>query len=83
MTVYVDDMAIYKSNKLWFHLMSDEEDDREIHVFAAKIGLKRTWFQGDHYDIVEKKREHAIELGAIPVKPQKLVEIRRQKRANK
>ena len=82
MTVYVDDMAISKSGKLWFHLMSDE-DGREIHVFAARLGLKRSWFQEDHYDIVEKKREHAIELGAIPVKPQKLVEIRRQKRANK
>ena len=55
MTVYVDDMVINSGDKVWYHLMSDTEDE-EIHNFALKLGLKREWFQEDHYDIVESKR---------------------------
>ncbi len=41
----------------------------ELHTMAAKIGLKRSWFQTQsivmHYDLVPSKRAHAIKLGAI------------------
>lgn len=77
--IYVDDMAISRSGELWFHLMSDK-DDEEIHAFAVKLGLKRIWFQSDHYDVVKSKQRRAIELGATLVGPEKLVEIRKQKR---
>ena len=81
MTIFIDDAAIPKSGKKWYHLMSDG-DDNEIHQFAAKIGLKREWFHVDHYDLVSGKRQQAIDLGAQPVAALKLVEIRKQKRAN-
>lgn len=41
----------------------------ELHAFALRIGLKRSWFQVSrtcmHYDLVPSKRAHAIKLGAI------------------
>jgi hypothetical protein len=43
----------------------------ELHAFAARIGLRREWFQSkpgrpenDHYDLTSPGRELAIELGA-------------------
>ena len=32
------------------HLVSDTSLE-ELHRFAQGIGLKREWFQGDHYDL--------------------------------
>jgi hypothetical protein len=43
----------------------------ELHDMAAKIGLKRCWFQNkpghQHYDLRETKRTLAIANGATPV----------------
>ena len=47
----------------WSHLVSDESYD-ELHGFAKKLGIPRRAFQGDHYDIPERLRDRAIELGA-------------------
>ena len=47
------------------HLLADTID--ELHAFAAKIALKRSWFQdgsAPHYDLVASKREAAVRLGA-------------------
>ena len=77
--IYVDDMAIKAKGRVWYHLMSDTDGD-EIHDFAYRLGLKRHWFHTDHYDITRQQRLKAIGLGAIPCKPNKLVEIRREKR---
>jgi len=77
--IYVDDWGMKVQNQNWYHLMSDTEDD-EIHIFAKKLGLKREWFQVDHYDIAGSKRQQAIKLGAIQVKPEDLVKIRKDKR---
>lgn len=47
MTVYVDDAGIpatvgpYKSR--WSHLTADTRE--ELHEFAARLGLRREWFQ--------------------------------------
>ena len=35
--------------------------------FYERIGMKRQWFQGDHYDVPLAKRELAIEAGAIEI----------------
>lgn len=43
--------------------MSDESYD-ELHAFAARLGMPRHTFQGDHYDIPESLHALAIELGA-------------------
>jgi len=49
------------------HLVADSEE--ELHVFAKRIGLKRTWFQDHkrhpHYDLTTKRAtERAIRAGA-------------------
>lgn len=71
MSVYVDDSRIAWRDKHWSHLQADSLD--ELHAFAEKLGLKRSWFQHhegrpelDHYDVTESMRKKAIDLGAIP-----------------
>ncbi len=56
MTVYIDDM--YRQSIGEFrgmrmsHMIADDDDER--HMMAAHIGMKREWFQGDHYDAPSK-----------------------------
>lgn len=49
------------------HLTADTEE--ELHAFAARLGLRRAWFQAKsttpHYDLTESKRELALKLGAV------------------
>ena len=66
MAVYVDNLRIPWRGKEWCHLLADSLD--ELHSFAEKLGLKRTWFQSKasypHYDITTKTREVAVRMGA-------------------
>ena len=50
----------------------------ELHEIADEIGLKRTWFQGDHYDIAMTKRALAVEHGAVEVTSREIIEMRRR-----
>lgn len=78
MAVYVDTLIDYG----WrlgasCHLLAD--DIEELHVFAAKIGMKRQWFQEGknnlpHYDLVASKRKIAVDFGAIEITRQELYE---------
>lgn len=47
MTVYVDDFGMPARvggiNGRWSHLIADSRD--ELHEFAARLGLRREWFQ--------------------------------------
>jgi hypothetical protein len=48
------------------------DDLEELHALAAKIGMRREWFQdkpwpGQHYDVTAPKRLLAIRAGAVPV----------------
>ncbi|MDD5649698.1 MAG: DUF4031 domain-containing protein [Candidatus Nanoarchaeia archaeon] len=77
--IFVDKLAVYSNDQLsdinkrydlftkWSHLFSDN-DEKELHDFALKLGLKKEWFKNiknfPHYDIVESKRKLAIQLGA-------------------
>jgi hypothetical protein len=67
--IYVDPAIHWWRGKQWCHLFGD--DLPVLHAFAAKLGLKREWFQNDwrlpHYDISESKRVRAIKLGAKEV----------------
>lgn len=48
------------------HMYADTLD--ELHEIAAKIGMKRSWFQDKrlkHYDLVASKRRLAVAHGAI------------------
>lgn len=80
MTVYVDDWfqaaRVGNLRAVWSHLYCGPWDDiSELHQLAARIGLRRDWFQGDpahpwpkqHYDVTKTKREAAIRAGAVPV----------------
>jgi hypothetical protein len=72
MTVLVDPAIWPWRDRRWAHLVSDVSYD-ELHAFAARLGLERRWFQGDHYDIPADYRERAIELGAEPVPSRELI----------
>ena len=72
MTVLVDPAVWPWRDRRWAHLVSDESYD-ELHELAARLGLERRWFQGDHYDVPSDYRLRAIELGAVPVSSRELV----------
>lgn len=69
-----------RHNHQWCHLFADKADCEELHAFARRLGLKREWFQKDHYDIVPTKRALAIRLGAIELNTQDAVAIWRKHR---
>jgi hypothetical protein len=68
-SVYVDDPVYLWRNLYWCHMFADDVD--ELHEFAQRLGLKRSWFQDDerlpHYDVTENKRRTAVRLGAVGV----------------
>jgi hypothetical protein len=49
------------------HLFADSPE--ELHEFAARLGMKRAWFQDDrrlpHYDLTPARRQEAVRLGAM------------------
>ena len=69
MTVYIDNIQQYSSGP-WCHMAPDSGLD-ELHAIAARIGLKREWFQDHHlvphYDLRPSKRGQAIKAGAVAV----------------
>src|SRR6476659_793494 len=73
MAVYVDHAFAHGPWGRWAgggHLQADTVE--ELHVFAARLGLRRQWFQHrpgrparDHYDLTADLRERALAAGAI------------------
>lgn len=88
--VYVDEFRIYGLTKIRCfkagscHLSADTEE--EIHALAAKIGLRREWFQPHrlvpHYDLTESKRTLALAAGAVFVPAKEQVRRRMEGRAH-
>ncbi|MDP9416895.1 MAG: DUF4031 domain-containing protein [Actinomycetota bacterium] len=72
MAILVDPAIWPFRGRLWAHLVSDAGYD-ELHEFAARLGIPRHAFQGDHYDVPEELRERAIELGASAVSGRELI----------
>lgn len=67
------DTAIWRwRGRRWAHLVSDRSIE-ELHTFANVLGLRREWFQGDHYDVPEEVRDEAVRLGAREVSSGELV----------
>ena len=69
MAVYVDDMRAPYGRMIMCHLMSDTSLG-ELHAFAQKIGMKRSWFQNGsapHYDLSLMKRKEAVKEGAVEI----------------
>ena len=76
MAVLVDELREYPHTRLpfrhWCHLVSDT-DYEELHAFATRLGIPRSRFQGDHYDLVPWVRERAVALGALEVETAELL----------
>jgi len=72
MAILVDRAVWPWRGRRWAHLVSDESYD-ELHRFAARLGIPRRAFQGDHYDVPTEYRDRAIELGAEAVDSRVLV----------
>jgi len=75
-TMYVDELRDYgvrygRAGPEWCHLTTNGTRD-ELHDFAQRLGLKRSYFQarpiGWHYDLTRGARERAVSLGAVEVK---------------
>jgi len=66
------------------HMFTDEIDLTALHELAAKIGMKRAWFQdkwsAPHYDLTPNRRADAIEAGAIAIEQEAAVAIWRARR---
>jgi hypothetical protein len=45
----------------------------ELHEFAGRLGIPRSRFQGDHYDVPTEVRDAAIVAGASPIDSRELV----------
>ena len=81
MSVYIDNMRPVIKNKNWpyneaCHIVADSV--RELHIFAIRLSLKRSWFQNNtlpHYDLTPNKRLQALRLGALAITDRRLVEI--------
>lgn len=93
MTVYVDAAYIPWRDGRWCHLTADTQE--ELHAFAARIGLRRTWFQTCkrqcapagapcvhwHYDVNVGRRAAAVLLGAVEIDRDRMVALIRARRA--
>lgn len=76
MSVYVDDMRTPYRRMIMSHMLANTEE--ELHAMADQIGVSRRWFQGDHYDICQAKRNLAIRCGAVQITARQAVGIRKQ-----
>jgi TrmH family RNA methyltransferase len=70
MPVLVDPVREYPNSGLaidhWCHMAVDGGFE-ELHAFAAALGIPRSRFQGDHYDLPPWVRQRAVALGAQEV----------------
>ena len=89
MTVYLDDWRqparLGPVDDRWSHLVADTDD--ELHAFAARLGMRREWFQHKagrphqaHYDVPERARREALDLGAVPVTWRQVGRMMRERR---
>lgn len=77
MTVYVDNQRNSFGRMIMCHMVANTP--LELHDMAAKIGLKREWFQDGgsipHYDLSLEKRAAAIRCGAKEISARELVAL--------
>jgi hypothetical protein len=90
-TVYLDDwrqparLGVVVDR--WSHLVADSDD--ELHAFAARMGMRREWFQCKagrpyhaHYDLPERSRGDALALGAVAVTWRQVGRMMRERRSD-
>jgi hypothetical protein len=79
MAVYVDQLIRWPTNLRTFangscHLIAETEE--ELHTFAARLGLRRKWFQPKsfpHYDLTGPRRVAALAAGAVELSSREFV----------
>ncbi len=52
----------------WCHMWCEPGEEEQLHEMAAKIGMRREWFQEkrlNHYDLTPSRRRKAVAAGAI------------------
>lgn len=84
MAVYVDCARNAYGRMVMSHMLADTPE--ELHEMADAIGVSRKWFQplsSPHYDICQRKRQLAIEAGALVVGRREVVEIVRRIRQSR
>lgn len=87
MTCYIDDMYKYPMGQFkrgprtykMSHMVADAPE--ELHAMAAKIGVERRWYQGDHYDVTMTKRALAVQAGVVEITLRELAIRTRRKSA--
>ncbi|MEJ7730498.1 MAG: DUF4031 domain-containing protein [Polyangiaceae bacterium] len=89
MTIMVDELQVwphaqhrcFKAGSC--HLTTDG-DLEELHAFAARIGMRRAWFQdhptAPHYDLTPAKRAAAVAAGAVEVSGREQARWRMERR---
>ena len=85
MAVYIDKMRPvrvvvgHRTYRTACHMMADTPE--ELAEIAATIGMKPEGQHNDHFDLLsQRKRQLALDAGAIPVTSARLVELRRKRR---
>lgn len=82
MAVYIDAAIWPHAGRRWCHLLAD--DEAELHGFAARLGIKRSSYQGPpktsapHYDITGLERDRAVRLGAVECSREEIVAVFRR-----
>jgi hypothetical protein len=90
-TCYVDELMrhgwiMYGREIRSCHLFTDSAELEELHALAARIGLKRGWFQAKstpHYDLTALRRNAALAAGAVAVDRRQAVAIWRARRGRR
>jgi hypothetical protein len=87
MSVYVDPLFGYGGSKSFrwktsCHMYADTLD--ELHDMAARIGMRRAWFQDKnrklpHYDLVPARRKLAVQFGAVEHDFRQMVAFKRSR----
>ncbi|MGO4586179.1 DUF4031 domain-containing protein [Arthrobacter sp. 2RAF6] len=72
MAVYVDPPLWPAHGTVFSHLVSDTSL-QELHAFAEAAGIPERAFDGDHYDVPERRYQDLLSAGAIPVEARILV----------
>ncbi|MFH5878862.1 DUF4031 domain-containing protein [Arthrobacter sp. NA-172] len=72
MAVYVDPPLWPAHGTVYSHLVSDTSLE-ELHAFAEAAGIPERAFDGDHYDVPERRYNDLLSAGAIPVEARILV----------
>ncbi|PPK97410.1 uncharacterized protein DUF4031 [Kineococcus xinjiangensis] len=72
MTLLIDPPAWHAHGRQWSHLASDDSY-AELHAFAARLGVPRRAFEGDHYDVPADLHARAVAAGARAVSTRELL----------